>query len=538
VLRGIISGSIWGGIASALILAVASLVAEQPPGNAPPATPEVAPPPMAQGDTEGGEGAEVPSQAPDAPSVPELPEAPVPDAEASAPEAETSPAEAPVPLDATEAPVAPAAGDAPEAPASGAEPGIMTDPGAVLSAPEAETAIAEPEPTDGPVTTAPVEEPAAPVVSEGGPEAPAAEAAPEAMDGPVVVDAPEPARPPAIDTGTADVQEAAEPAVPEQPVVAAEPGALAPGTDAAPDETVVILETPETEPLPGVGQEADAEETPAPRIVLQSEAAPQLPSGDSRIVIRRPGDAAADEPETETVQIDPEAGAEGSALQRFAATFDNPEGKPLVGIVLMDEGRLPLDAAAAAVAEVPFPVTVAINPARSDAAEAMAAYRALGLEVAAMPVLPAGAQATDVELTLEASFAALPEAVALLDAGSGGWQGSAEVGTQTAARLASEGRGLVVVSQGLNQGVRGAEAEGVPVSVVFRDLDPDAQDARVIRRFLDQAAFRARQSQADGGVVLLGRVRPDTLTALIIWATANRAGQVALAPLSAVLNAP
>ena len=69
--------------------------------------------------------------------------------------------------------------------------------------------------------------------------------------------------------------------------------------------------------------------------------------------------------------------------------------------------------------------------------------------------------------------------------------------------------------------------------VDVRDLDAEGQDARVIRRFLDQAAFRARQ---ESGVVMLGRVRPDTISALILWGTANRAGQVALVPVSAVLR--
>ena len=48
--------------------------------------------------------------------------------------------------------------------------------------------------------------------------------------------------------------------------------------------------------------------------------------------------------------------------------------------------------------------------------------------------------------------------------------------------------------------------DGVAAATLFRDFDKDGQDARVIRRFLDQAAFRARQ---DGSVVMLGRVRAE-----------------------------
>jgi len=72
---------------------------------------------------------------------------------------------------------------------------------------------------------------------------------------------------------------------------------------------------------------------------------------------------------------------------------------------------------------------------------------------------------------------------------------------ETVAALAEDGRGLITVSQGLNSSLRIAESEGVPTSVIFRDLDGEGQDTRVIRRFMDQAAFRARQNS---GVVLLG----------------------------------
>jgi polysaccharide deacetylase 2 family uncharacterized protein YibQ len=74
---------------------------------------------------------------------------------------------------------------------------------------------------------------------------------------------------------------------------------------------------------------------------------------------------------------------------------------------------------------------------------------------------------------------------------------------------------------------------GVPAATIYRDLDGEGQDAQVIRRFIDQAAFRARQ---DSGVVLLGRMRPDTVTALINWGNDKRAAQVAQVPLSAVLR--
>ena len=98
--------------------------------------------------------------------------------------------------------------------------------------------------------------------------------------------------------------------------------------------------------------------------------------------------------------------------------------------------------------------------------------------------------------------------------------------------LAAQGRGFITVSQGLNFATRAAEQAGVHAGVVYRELDSDDQDARVIRRFVDQAAFRARQ---ESGVILVGRVRPDTISALILWGTANQDDLVSVVPISAVL---
>jgi polysaccharide deacetylase 2 family uncharacterized protein YibQ len=73
----------------------------------------------------------------------------------------------------------------------------------------------------------------------------------------------------------------------------------------------------------------------------------------------------------------------------------------------------------------------------------------------------------------------------------------------------------------------------VPVATVERDLDSNDQTAAVIRRFIDRSAFQARQTS---GVVLISLLRAETLSALTLWSTANRAGQVALAPVSAILK--
>jgi polysaccharide deacetylase 2 family uncharacterized protein YibQ len=112
------------------------------------------------------------------------------------------------------------------------------------------------------------------------------------------------------------------------------------------------------------------------------------------------------------------------------------------------------------------------------------------------------------------------------------FQASGATATQVAQVLVEGGHGLVSLPQGLNTGHKSALKAGVPAGLVFRELDNDGQSPDVIRRFLDNAAFKARQER---GVILLGHARAETLQALIEWSLGNRARSVAIAPVSAVL---
>jgi polysaccharide deacetylase 2 family uncharacterized protein YibQ len=87
---------------------------------------------------------------------------------------------------------------------------------------------------------------------------------------------------------------------------------------------------------------------------------------------------------------------------------------------------------------------------------------------------------------------------------------------------------------GLDTAQKLAAKAGVPSATVFRDFDSAGQDDAAIRRFLDQAAFRAGQEEV--GVIMVGRLRPDTISALLLWGLQDRASRVALAPVSALLT--
>ncbi len=532
--RGIVSGLIWGAVTSLVILSVASLLAGQPAGNTPPEAPQVAAPEaaaVAEPDAAPVTEAAAPTQD-DMPSS--VPEVAAPQAGTAAALSDTAPGDAPVATGIEGSLATPEAGTTPEL-AAGSEAPVLPNPQAAAPVvPGADgTASISAEPTQPPT-----------------PESSTAEAMPDATEEIVVVEEPagpdvpgEAAQPVASagETGSVDAASA------ERIARGADDGAAtggaqtseatgeveeaAPVADAASGETgppQPAIVTSETDRTP-------ATEDAGTRLALAGETA-GLPSAGNGVVIRRPGADASEEAATAPAESGDvltveELPADAPALLRYAEPFENEAGLPMMAIVVVDDGSL--DGAVTALGGLPFPISVGVDPAAPDAAEAAAGYRAAGFEVLAVPSLPQGAAPADVEVTLGAAFEAVPEAVALLDAGAAGLQGPGGVTDQAMAALAADGRGFVTVSRGLNAALRAAEAAEVPSAVIYRDLDGEGEDARVIRRFLDQAAFRARQ---EGGVVMLARARPDTISALILWGTANRRGQVALVPVSAILR--
>ena len=341
---------------------------------------------------------------------------------------------------------------------------------------------------------------------------------------------------PEIPTGEADIVVSTQPAievivVPEEEL-APEPVEDAPVvTDVAPEmvvpevivpEVVEPEPTPEPEPAPEPTPEPEAPNvSAAPVPGLTGEPASVMPSSDSSVVIRRPA--------TETQE--PVVATSDNALLDYSAYFTNPDDLPLMSFVVIDDGALPNGPLL--LSAVPLPVTVAVAVSDPDAATKTAAYRAAGYEVAAILTLPANATAPDAAQVMEATFATMPEAAMVLDLGDAGLQSNRQATEAVMARLAADGRGFITAASGLNAAIRAAEGADVPVVTVARDLDSNDQDAAVIRRFIDRSAFQARQTS---GVVLISRLRAETLSALTLWSTANRAGQVALAPVSAILT--
>lgn len=442
----------------------------------------------------------------------------------------------------------------------------------------------------GPLTAAP---PAAEILTESAPatvtEA-AVEPAPEATA--EAIPAPQPEAEPPSET-QAPSDEATDPtqtaqALPEPLPVAPEPDAPLPTTDAPQPATTaepgsVPTEAVPVTPLPPEDQallDAEAEEeggamfdpTALPQLAPADEAAsgasaatvasgttpePELPPEPEPAAQPTPTDPLLDKPEPgldgdvagvmtdrlptiaadlapaeDPVEILPNPDA-APAWQRFAAPFEGAAGKPLYAVILMDDGGKELDRAA--LAALPLPVSIALDPIAPGAAEAAARYRAAGKEVLMLATaIPQGATAQDLAVTFEAHARTLSEAVAVLDPGVNGFQNNRPLATEAVPIIKDQGRGLITWAEGLNAGDQVARREGVPSAVIFRRLDADGESAPVIRRYLDRAAFKAAQ---DGRVIVAGRASAETMAALLEWTVEGRAGTVALAPASALLKA-
>ena len=219
-------------------------------------------------------------------------------------------------------------------------------------------------------------------------------------------------------------------------------------------------------------------------------------------------------------------------LEAFAQPFENPDNKPLMSVILIDDGQSGVSLSA--LSEFPYPVSFAVNAADPNAAETAAKIRRAGREVLIQADLPRDATPADVETAMQVYLAAVPEAVAVIEGTDTGLQSSRQAGVQLGPILLESGHGLVLFSNGLNTVQKLITRQGVPSMTVFRDFDAQGQTSTTIRRFLDQAAFKAGQETT--GVVMVGRLRAETVNALLLWGLQDRVGRVTLAPISALLK--
>ncbi|WP_372674648.1 divergent polysaccharide deacetylase family protein [Aquicoccus sp.] len=220
-------------------------------------------------------------------------------------------------------------------------------------------------------------------------------------------------------------------------------------------------------------------------------------------------------------------------IQRFSAPFDDIEDKPRMAIVLIDDPDSGIDIEA--LSDFPYALSFAVDASRPDARDRMALYRDAGFEVLALVDLPEGARAEDVEVAMPVLLERVPEAVGVMEAPGDGIQSSREIVTQVTEIAETTGHGLLLYPKGLDTGRKLAVRAGVPAASIFRDFDAKGEEPRVIRRFLNYAALKAEGEE--NGVVMVGRLRADTVSALVLWGLEDRARDIALTPVSAIMQA-
>ena len=288
----------------------------------------------------------------------------------------------------------------------------------------------------------------------------------------------------------------------------------------------VVPEEPEQPEAPSAEEEA----TFPPVDTAEDELRPQIGRPAGSLVDRDNNPVEQAQQPADQAEV-----ADLAPIDAFAVPFENADAKPLMSIVLIDAGA-DLEGAAVGLPSLrsfPAPITFAVDSSLPDAVARMNKYRREGFEVLAMIDFPNGATAGDAEVTLDAVLSQMTDVVGVLEGVGNGMQESREASDQATQILLSTGHGFVTQSNGLNTVAKLAEREGVPTSTVFRDFDSADQPPTVIRRFLEQAAFRAGQ---EGGVIMLGRLRSDTISALLLWSLQDRAIRVSMAPISAVLK--
>ena len=252
--------------------------------------------------------------------------------------------------------------------------------------------------------------------------------------------------------------------------------------------------------------------------------------------------AAPSRPQTPTVLRPPQPSGFGDTAQFKVPNLDEPAlDGPLpdvlgaldadtappstLALILLDQSGEGLTAEA--LSTLSIPLTIAIDPAAPNAASRGAMFARAGHAIMAILNVTDVKTGGDVSIALAQALRVLPSATSVFVKDTAGLRRNAPVAQMVFASLAANDLGLVTFDLGLQ-----TQNTAVQATTVFRDLDSKGQSAAIMRRFLDQAIDTA---QTEGPLVVMARLRTETINALSNWAEQAGTGTVRVVPVTDAL---
>ncbi|QHQ34732.1 divergent polysaccharide deacetylase family protein [Algicella marina] len=267
-----------------------------------------------------------------------------------------------------------------------------------------------------------------------------------------------------------------------------------------------------------------------PSVDTASLEAPDVADGSDEEV------GAADNTDAEIIELASEPLSAGTALSDNAVSFSDTGDRPLMAIILQDDGSA--EALRQGLLALSAPITFGVTANLSGATRIAEDYNSKGYEVVAvMPnqgqVVERGSDPSAFRELIGGVLNAVPPSTGLMDRIDGPLPRDRALVQAALDSLTVTGHGLLTHrGTGLNQVNQQADAAGVASAVVYRVIDED-KDPQAIAQSLDRAVLEASKT---GSVIVVGRVQPETVTTLYSWLFGPGAKSVTIAPVSAILQ--
>ncbi|MEM1266971.1 MAG: divergent polysaccharide deacetylase family protein [Pseudomonadota bacterium] len=243
------------------------------------------------------------------------------------------------------------------------------------------------------------------------------------------------------------------------------------------------------------------------------------------------------DPQTEPAEgralLVPQPLVPGSALAENSVTISVDRSRPLMSIVLLDQGAP--QTLREGLLSLSAPFTFGVEADLENATDITTTYRTAGYEVVA--VMPAEQQIVErggdpalLADLVSATLAAVPGSTALVDRIDGPMPLDQALAARAIDAVTVTGHGLLTHRGiGLNDVPDRAREANVPSGVIYRVVDeiPSAVAAELARALVE--------AQDNGSVIVMARMQPETVTALISWLLGPAANAVSIAPVSTVL---